>query len=140
MKKKALISIISNQNYEDDDVIEVVTPGEFYINNDGYEAIYEETEISGMEGTTTKLKIFGNEISLEREGTTTTKMDFKKNNNYITLYNTPYGMLELKINTKNLKIDMSDDGGEVQIDYNLSISGQPPQETQLKIKINSTAN
>lgn len=140
MKKKALISIISNQNYEDNEVIEVVTPGEFHVNDGNYEAIYEETEISGMEGTTTTLKIFGNEIFLEREGTTTTKMDFKKNNNHVTLYNTPYGMLELKINTKKLKIDMNDDGGEVHIDYNISISGQPPQETQLKIKINSIEN
>lgn len=140
MKKKALISIISNQNYDEEEVIEVVTPGEFHINENDYEAIYEETEISGMEGTTTRVRIFGDEISLEREGTTTTKMDFKKNNNYITLYNTPYGMLELKINTKDLKVEMNDQGGEVHINYDLSISGQPPQETHLKIKINSTEN
>lgn len=136
MKKKAVISVISNQNYEDEDVIEVVTPGEFYIKDvNSYEAIYEETEISGMEGTTTKLEIYKDEITLYREGTTSTKMDFKKDNNSITLYNTPYGMLELKIDTKELKINMDENGGEVQIDYNISIAGQPPQGTQLKIKI-----
>ncbi|WP_238885732.1 DUF1934 domain-containing protein [Clostridium sp. YIM B02551] len=136
MKKKAVISVISNQNYEDDDVIEVVTPGEFHIKDaSSYEAIYEETEISGMEGTTTKLEIYKDEITLYREGTTSTKMDFKKDNNSVTLYNTPYGMLELKIDTKDLKIDMDENGGEVQIDYNISIAGQPPQGTQLKIKI-----
>lgn len=136
MKKKAVISVISNQNYEDDDVIEVVTPGEFHIKDASrYEAIYEETEISGMEGTTTKLEIYKDEITLYREGTTSTKMDFKKDNNTVTLYNTPYGMLELKIDTKDLKIDMDENGGEVEIDYNISIAGQPPQGTQLKIKI-----
>ncbi|MDD7792677.1 DUF1934 domain-containing protein [Clostridium sp. 'White wine YQ'] len=136
MKKKAVISVISNQNYEDDDVIEVVTPGEFHIkDSSSYEAIYEETEISGMEGTTTKLEIYKDEITLYREGTTSTKMDFKKDNNSVTLYNTPYGMLELKIDTKDLKIEMDENGGEVQIDYNISIAGQPPQGTQLKIKI-----
>lgn len=136
MKKKALISVVSNQNYEEDDVIEVVTPGEFLINEEApYEAVYEETEISGMEGTTTKVKIYKDEIFLVREGTTSTKMEFKKNKNYVTLYNTPYGMLELKINTKDLKVDVDEKGGEVQINYNISISGQPTQETQLKIKI-----
>ncbi|MBL4932699.1 DUF1934 domain-containing protein [Clostridium paridis] len=136
MKKKAVISVISNQNYEDDDVIEVVTPGEFHIKDaSSYEAIYEETEISGMEGTTTKLEIYKDEITLYREGTTSTKMDFKKDSNSVTLYNTPYGMLELKIDTKDLRIDMDENGGEVQIDYNISIAGQPPQGTQLKIKI-----
>ena len=86
MKKKAVISLRSFNDLDTDDIIEVVTPGEFLMIEDGFKAIYEETEISGMEGTTTKLKIFGNEISLEREGTTTTKMDFKKNNKEVKLW------------------------------------------------------
>ncbi|GKU23292.1 DUF1934 domain-containing protein [Clostridium folliculivorans] len=136
MKKKAIISIASNQVPADqEDLIEVVTPGEFLIKEDGYEAIYDETEISGMEGTKTKISITSNELILEREGTTATKMNFQKDNTSISLYNTPYGMLELKIDTKELKIDIDEYGGDIFIDYDLSVSGQESNNTQLKINI-----
>ncbi len=137
MRKKAIISISSNQEENNDDSIEVVTPGEFYKEENEYCAVYNETEISGMEGTTTTLKISPSRISLLREGTTSAKMDFEENNPCVTLYNTPYGMLELKIDTQKLNIDIDDKGGEVFINYHMSIAGQNPQATELKIKIKS---
>ena len=92
MEKKAIISIVSNASMEDGDVIEVVSPGKYIKMDSGYKAVYEETEISGMEGTTTTLIIKDKEVLLEREGTTSTKMEFQKDNTQVALYNTPYGM------------------------------------------------
>lgn len=138
MKKKAIISVLSKQgNLKDDNDIEVVTPGEFYKKDDCYYAVYNETKISGMEGTTTTMKIYPNTFSLIRMGTTATKMEFKVNSEDTVLYNTPYGILEIKIETKNLKINVDDKGGEVLIDYNMSVSGQAPQHTILKVNINA---
>ena len=57
MDKKAIISITSNASVENEDIIEVVSPGKYIKLEDGYKAIYEETEISGMDGTTTILTI-----------------------------------------------------------------------------------
>lgn len=140
MKKKAVISISSKQD-DDDAPVEVVTPGNFYKRNDKYYAVYKETEISGMKGTTTTLKISPEKFSLIRMGTTQTKMDFyKKDDRSLSLYDTPYGTLELEIKTNKLKVDMQDNGGEVFIDYNLSIVGQKPQNTILKINIKVDQN
>lgn len=135
MKKRAVISITSSQDMDKDDIIEVVTPGEFYEEQGVFHVAYDETEISGMEGTKTKLYIAEDKFMIEREGTTATKMEFQKNNDSMSLYNTPYGMLELKIHTKDLKINMDEDGGEVLVNYNLMISGQKPQSTELRVKI-----
>lgn len=138
MKKKAIISVLSKQdNSNDDNDIEVITPGEFYKKDDCYYAVYNETKISGMEGTTTTLKIYPKIFSIIRMGTTATKMDFKEKGENLVLYNTPYGILELKIETKDLKINVNDKGGQVSIDYNMSISGQSPQHTILKVSINA---
>lgn len=137
MKKKAIISISSSQINDKEDAIEVVTPGEFYKRDDKYYAIYDETEISGMEGTTTTLKISPNKLLLERVGTTSASMEFQEKNEHITLYNTPYGVLELKINTNKVDVNVNEEGGEVFINYNMSISGQPSQNTELTIKIKS---
>ena len=137
MKKKALISIVSNQFGEDNSEIEVVTPGEFTVCDDGFKAVYQETEISGMEGTVTRLLINDNSVSLEREGTTSSKMYFEKDKSDVSLYDTPYGTLELKIKTNELEIDLNENGGNVFIDYKMIIGDQSVQNTKLKINIKS---
>ncbi|MBE6048400.1 MAG: DUF1934 domain-containing protein [Clostridium sp.] len=135
MGKKAIISITSNASVDNDDIIEVVSPGKYIKLEDGYKAVYEETEISGMEGTTTILTIKEKEVVLEREGTTATKMYFNKSEPSIAMYQTPYGMLELSINTKKLEVEMNEDGGKLQIDYSLAVAGQAPLDTKLSLKI-----
>ena len=135
MNNKAVISVVSRQSEDDESSIEVVTPGEFYKKEDKFCVVYDETEISGMQGTTTTFNIFPEAFSLIREGTTTTKMDFKENGKSLALYNTPYGVLELEIQTKKLEINMNENGGDIFIDYNMCISGQEAQKTQLKINI-----
>lgn len=135
MNKKAIISVCSKQVDEDEEAVEVVTPGSFYSEGSSYIAVYDETEISGMEGTTTTLKIGKEEFSLIRTGSTSTKMNFKEKDKNVSLYNTPYGMLELTIETQKLNINVGDNGGDVLINYLISISGQKPQNTNLKINI-----
>lgn len=135
MSKKALISITSHYKAKENDIIEVQTPGEYFKKDDKYYAEYEETEISGMEGTTTILEINPEKVVLMREGTTTAKMEFEKNNKYTTLYNTPYGALELIISTRNIKVDIDDNGGNIYIDYDMSVAGQASHNTELSINI-----
>lgn len=135
MSKKAIISICSTQDIGEKEKIEVVTVGEFSINGDEFIATYDETEISGMEGTKTTLKIKGDKVVLHREGTTSTKMEFQKNNTQVALYNTPYGMLELKTSTKELDLDVNEKGGNIFIKYHLIAGGQEPIKTNLDMKI-----
>ncbi|NLZ47714.1 MAG: DUF1934 domain-containing protein [Clostridiales bacterium] len=135
MGKKALISITSHHKASENDIIEVQTPGEYFKKDNKYYAEYEETKISGMEGTTTILEINPEKVVLMREGTTTAKMEFEKNNKYTTLYNTPYGVLELVISTRNIKVDIDDNGGDIYIDYDMSVAGQASYNTELNINI-----
>ncbi|WP_024613966.1 DUF1934 domain-containing protein [Clostridium sp. Ade.TY] len=137
MEKKAVIKIVSNATMENDELIEVITPGTLKIDDKEFVALYKETEISGMQGTDTKLRIGENYVVLEREGSTSTKMHFEKNKSTVSLYNTPYGMLELSIDTKELEIDFKEDGGKVTIEYEMQVAGQPPIKTKLKLDINA---
>jgi len=137
MKKNAIISVVSKQSDREDDgeSIEVVTPGKFYKENNCYYAVYEETEISGMKGTTTTLKIDEEKFTLIRTGTTNTEMKFKKYVRDLTLYNTPHGALDLTVDTKELKMDVDNNGGDVFIDYDMIIGNQQILSTTLKINI-----
>ncbi|MDF2883471.1 MAG: hypothetical protein K0R54_4028 [Clostridiaceae bacterium] len=142
MKKKAIITVSSKQINEeiDDEIVEVVTPGNFFKKEEKYYAVYEETEISGMKGTTTTLKIEDNKVSLIRIGSTSTKMEFYKKEENVSMYTTPFGTLQLKIKTSDLDVDVNENGGDVTVNYDLSIVGQKPIKTVLKINIKPNEN
>lgn len=135
MERNAVIQVKSFSDLDESDAIEVITPGKFIAKENSYEVIYEESEISGMEGTTTTLKIEEDRFVLERVGTTCTTMEFKKGEMSISLYNTPYGMLHLHIDTKILEIDMDENGGVIYGKYLLGAEGQQPITTDIKVKI-----
>ena len=135
MEKSAVISIRSFSDLDKDEVIEVVTPGKFHLGESEFKAVYEESEISGMDGTTTTLVIKDDVLVLEREGSTSTRMEFQKGEDVISLYNTPYGMMNINISTKELDIDMDEDGGVIYTKYVLGLEGQPGITTELKVKI-----
>ena len=64
---KAIINIRTTQvdiNTKQDEVIELITEGKFYKKSDAYYLVYDESEISGMQGTTTTLKIKDNQVVL----------------------------------------------------------------------------
>ncbi|AYE34721.1 DUF1934 domain-containing protein [Clostridium septicum] len=135
MQKDAIISIKSFTELDKKDIIEVVTPGKFFVEGNMFKAVYEETEISGMAGTTTTLSITDEMFILEREGSTATKMEFKKGDTSISLYNTPYGMMDLQIDTKFLEIDIDENGGDLVAKYSMAISGQEPLMTKIVVNI-----
>lgn len=134
-KKKAIITMVSEIGIGDGDVIEVTTPGEFYIDNDEYIAVYEETELSGMGGTVTTIKVKGSKVELYREGTTDSCMKFEEGKTDISLYQTPYGAMEIGVSTKKLDININENGGEVTMDYDMEVSEQPSYNTKLSLKV-----
>ena len=135
MKRKAIVTVDSAVLNEEEDMISVVTPGDFYEIEDGFKVEYNETKISGMEGTKTTIIIKKDSFDLIREGTTETKMEFENNKRTVALYKTPYGVLDVKINTKKLDIDIKENGGTINTMYILEIGDQTALKTNLTIDI-----
>lgn len=134
MKNNVLISIKSKQSI-DEDGIEVITPGVFYKVEDGFVATYNETKLSGMEGTVTTLKILKDTLLLIREGNTVANMKFQKGKEDVSLYDTQYGTLEMRITTKDMSMNIGESGGNIMVNYELSLTGQEPYTTILDINI-----
>lgn len=134
MKRKVLVSVISNNDMEDK--IEVITPGVLEKDGDAIKVAYEETKISGMEGTTTSIIINKDDFILERVGTTNTRMEFKKDTGTIAMYNTPYGILDMSIFTNEILLNVDEEkGGKIKAKYDMSIGGQNPIKTNIEINI-----
>ena len=113
----------------------MITPGIFSVLKEGFRAEYEETELSGMEGTKTTMLINKNSFELIRRGSTETQMIFDRNNQSMSLYKTPYGNMAITIDTKQMKIDVDENGGNIHIVYTLLIEDQQRIETDLNINI-----
>lgn len=140
MKNNAVIKVVSIQNYEEDEKIEVVSIGTFCKEEGMFVATYEETELSGMGDTTTTFKIGKHYFNLIREGEINTVMEFKRGHSTSILYNTPQGGLALQVKTRSLKIDINDLGGTVDLEYDIFVDGKQSINTKLMATIDVKQN
>lgn len=136
MNRKVLISVKTVQ-YTDGqpEEIELITEGEYYKNGNDYIASYEESEISGMEGTKTTMKIHEDALSIIRQGTTNSNLLFKQNMNHVSMYSTPYGALEVTVKPSKVLIDIGDTGGKVELAYKMEASGLEAMDSTLELNI-----
>lgn len=122
--KKVLITVNTTQSYnEESDTIELVTEGIMNFENNEYNLEYDETEISGMGGTTTNIKISDDSVELIRKGTTNSHLKFKKGYTHLSLYGIEEGAFEIAVKTNSIKIDINELGGRVDLDYKIETQG-----------------
>ncbi len=120
--KKVMISIIGKQeNDGQQDSVELVTEGEYEYAPADSRLIYQESSITGMEGTTTTFSIEPGTVTLTREGSVTSQMLFRKNEKHLFLYDTPYGAYTMGISTHRLSVDIDENGGHMEISYALDV-------------------
>ncbi|MDF2672380.1 MAG: hypothetical protein K0R09_645 [Clostridiales bacterium] len=136
MNRKVLISVKTVQFLDGQpEEIELITEGEYYKDGNEYFASYDESEISGMEGTKTTMKIENDALAIIRQGTTNSNLIFKKNLNHVSLYSTPYGSLEVTVKPSKVAIDISETGGKVELAYIMEASGIEPMDNTLELNI-----
>ncbi|QCX33407.1 DUF1934 domain-containing protein [Caloramator sp. E03] len=136
MEYKALISVKTKQAIDGEyETIELITEGKFFKEDNRYMAEYEESEISGMEGTKTTLKIEDNSLTIIRRGTTNSNLVFKKGVSDRSIYSTPFGSLEVLIKPTKVDIDINEKGGKVELEYRMEAAGFEPIDNSLELNI-----
>ena len=119
-----IISIRGMQSYEDaeDETIELVTEGRLEEDgSDGFTLSYQESELTGLEGTLTTFQIEKDRITLMRVGEVNSQMVFEEGRRHLSMYNTPYGALSIGISTRRMKTNLGRSGGDIEIDYAIEI-------------------
>lgn len=118
-----IISIRGRQTTADGgDEMELVTPGRLEREaGGGITVSYQETELTGMEGTTTVVRVDGPCVTLLREGTINSQMVFEEGRRHLSMYETPYGSLSVGIDTRRMKSTLGERGGDLEIDYAIEI-------------------
>ncbi|MDE6591018.1 MAG: DUF1934 domain-containing protein [Oscillospiraceae bacterium] len=124
MADNVIISIKGKQLYAESgpDEMELVTAGTLkWDPKEGCTVSYAESELTGLEGTTTKLHIKDGQVTLLREGSVNSQMVFEEGRRHLSMYETPYGALSVGINTKRMRSTLGEAGGDLEIDYAIEI-------------------
>ena len=116
---KITVSGVS-RNSEGVSRLETVNTGAFTEKNGYCYARYEETEASGMSGTTTMVKWNSSQISLIRHGAYEMYQEFVEGGTCVGDYRTPYLMIPLEIKTKKVRIRKLNYGWKLQMEYDLA--------------------
>lgn len=136
-EKSVIISIHAVQTpvYGENDEMELVTQGTLGAEDDGFTLRYRESELTGLEGTTTTFRIHKDKITLRREGTLNSEMVFQEGLRHLSLYETPYGGLALGVQTRTAKADLGPSGGDLEIRYTLDVENRRLGENLFQIHV-----
>ena len=123
MEKEVVISIKGMQNFEGalPDVIELVTEGRLVRDGESYTLSYQESEITGLGGTLTTIQVEGEQVTLMRVGEYNSQMVFQEGRRHLSMYNTPYGAMTIGVNTRHLLAQLTDQGGDIEVDYAIEV-------------------
>lgn len=123
MEKDVIISIKGVQRYEnaDPDTMELVTEGRLEREGNSYTLSYQESELTGLEGTLTTFQIEPERVTLMRVGEFNSQMVFQEGRRHMSMYNTPYGTMSIGVNTRHLTAQVGESGGDIEIDYAIEI-------------------
>ena len=96
---------------------------------------YQESEITGMEGTTTRFTVRGDMVVLERTGTIVSRMEFTRGERSSSLYETPWGTMVVDISTTKLTHRITERGGVMEIAFTIAVNHQVTGENRFKVRV-----
>lgn len=99
---------------------------------------YEESEITGMAGSKTKVffdKQCPTLVSILREGAVSTALVFEEGRRHHCVYETPYFPIELCVNTLSLENSLNYNGGSMHAEYTIEMNGVLAEKTIITISI-----
>ena len=123
MEKEVVISIKGMQQYEGalPDAVELVTAGRLARDGTGYTLSYQESELTGLDGTLTTIQVDGEQVTLMRVGEFNSQLVFQEGRRHLSMYNTPYGAMSVGVNTRHLLTQLNDQGGNIEVDYTIEV-------------------
>ena len=102
---------------------------------DGLLLRYEESALTGMEGTTTTFELRGPQVRLIRTGKVNSQMVFEEGRQHTSLYETPFGELSVDIQTSFLRHNLTERGGILEIKYSIAVEHTATGKNLFKIRV-----
>lgn len=141
MGNKIIINIVGEQLVGDEiNRTEFVTEGRYSEENGKKRLEYDESMMVGKEGSVTSIEFDGNTVSLMRTGSTFSHMVFRAGEKCLNHYHTKDGDIQMGVFPLQVKCDMNQNAGNVDLTYQLDISGTYASLNQLKVSYSQPKN
>ena len=130
MEKNVVVSIVGMHRVGDEEgqpqEIEVVSPGQYYEKGGKTYLTYSEFLDPNDPALETRatVKLEDGKVTLSRMGSIGTQMTFIQGQRSRVYYNTPFGMMEMGITTRRVKIQRDEHRLQICIDYALEVNNQ----------------
>jgi uncharacterized beta-barrel protein YwiB (DUF1934 family) len=137
MAKKVLITVAAVQESEEgeESTITLVTEGKYYKKSNAYYLLYQESAISGMEGTTTSIKAQAGRVVLNRMGSLEFRQVFEQGQSYRGVYLTSSGFFDVQVLPSLVAVDLDSSGGSIQLEYDIEVDNQRLGFNRLSIMV-----
>ncbi|WP_419499419.1 DUF1934 domain-containing protein [Dialister invisus] len=125
VEKQVMIRCKSIQRDERGKAEEVVleTAGVYGEDEDCRYLTYEETSLSGMEGTTTTIRMYGDHVTLSRQGSFLQETEYRPGTVAKSEYITPAGPVEITVSSKEITDMVSGGKGRLRLVYDIEMKG-----------------
>jgi uncharacterized beta-barrel protein YwiB (DUF1934 family) len=125
VEKQVMIRCKSIQRDERGKAEEVVleTPGVYGEDEDCRYLTYEETSLSGMEGTTTTIRMYDDHVTLSRQGSFLQETEYRPGTVAKSEYITPAGPVEITVSSKEITDTVSGGKGRLRLVYDIEMKG-----------------
>ena len=139
--KKVLISIKGLPVIADssDESFELFTDGEYSSTNGISTFRYTESVLTGLNGLMTTFDVEQDRVIMRRGDGFSGEMIFSENQKHHFLYETSFGSIMMGIDTHSIKKNMRDDGGSLEIRYDIEVDNVSVSQNLFKIDIRSCA-
>ena len=134
--RDVMITISSTQTVDGaGDCAEFITQGKYRAGSDGVHFFYDESELTGLDGTCTSFFVTDDRVVMSREGSVTSRMEFQEGQRSEFSYKTPYGALNMALDTFRIDREFDKDGGRLEIEYDLDLDRSVVSRNRFKINV-----
>lgn len=115
----ALISVSSRKDDTggDPEILDFMTSGSYEVNGTEAVIVYQESAVTGMEGTTTTIRVNPGSVILIRTGKLSSMLVFEEGKTHSSGYDTEYGTINVGVATRRVSVKLDERGGRVEVDY-----------------------
>lgn len=117
------------------DAMELVTAGKYGFENGESRFTYEESDLTGLEGTRTTFTINPKGVVLRREGSLNSELVFREGKKDLFLYETPYGSATMGVDTRRIDAQLDEHGGTMELDYFIDFNHAPMGRNHFKFNV-----
>lgn len=136
MTRDVLLSIVAAQEIDGQrETTKLLTEGTLRREDNALILSYQESELTGLLGTTTTFRIEKGRVVLTRTGVLQSEMVFEPGKEDCSLYDMGFGALMMTVCAQRIDDKMTDTGGSLTVAYTIAVEDETAGRMEYQIEV-----